>query len=129
MKKQSAWSILENNPFIEGLFEWMDSAQGQRSDEVRELVWQSLKNVDVDASHRKLIWDDGKRLSIAESVQRIHQNYAQFPLDLIETHLIGWLEMGFAPESYSQAQLDDLDRLIEEWIDDHNGQRRWGDSR
>lgn len=123
MKKQSQWSIFENNPFIEGLFEWMDSPEGQLADQVRELVWQSLKNVDVDASHRKLIWDDGKRLSIDESVQRIHEDYPEFPLDLIETKLIGWLEIEFAPESYSQAQLDDLDRLTEEWIDDHNGQR------
>lgn len=46
----------------------MDSPEGQLSDEVRELVWQSLKNVDVDASARKLIWEDGKQLSIDESV-------------------------------------------------------------
>jgi hypothetical protein len=124
MKKQSAWSIFENNPFIEGLFEWMDSPEGQLSDEVREFAWQSLQNVDVDASDRKLIWDDGKRLSIDESVQRIHADYPEFPPALIETHLIGWLEMGFAPESYSQEQLHELDRLTEQWIDDHNGQRK-----
>ena len=129
MKKQSGWrgwSIFENNPFIEGFAEWMDSPEGQLSDEVRELTWQSLKNVDVDASARKLIWEDGKRLSIDESVQRIHADYPQLPLDLIETQLIGWLEMEFAPESYSREQLDELDRLAEEWIDEHNGGRkRW----
>lgn len=91
MKKQSEWSIFENNPFIEGLFEWMDSPEGQLSDEVRDLAWQSLQNVDVDASDRKLVWDDGKRLSIDESVQRIHREYPEFPLDLIEDHLSdGW---------------------------------------
>jgi len=129
MKKKSGWrgwSIFENNPFIEGFAEWMDSSDGELFDEVRELTWQSLKNVDVDASARKLIWEDGKRLSIDESVQRIHAHYPQLPLDLIETQLIGWLEMEFAPESYSQEQLDELDRLTEEWIDEHNGGRkRW----
>jgi hypothetical protein len=126
MKKQSEWSIFENHPFIEGLFEWMDSPEGQLSEEVREITWQSLQNVDVDANDRKLIWDDGKRLSIDESVQRIHADYPQFPLALIETHLIGWLEMQFAPESYSQMQFDELDRLTEQWIDEHNGGRkRW----
>ena len=127
MKKKSGWrgwNLFENNPFIEGFAEWMDSSDGELSDEVRELTWQSLKNVDVDASARKLIWEDGKRLSIDESVQRIHADYPQLPLDLIETQLIGWLEMEFAPESYSQEQLDELDRLTEEWIDDHNGQRK-----
>src|SRR3970040_551605 len=115
------WSIFENNPFIEGFAEWMDSAEGRLSDEVRELTWQSLKNVDVDASARKLMWEDGKRLSIDEPVQRIHADYPQLPLDLIETQLIGWLEMEFAPESYSQQQLDELDRLTEEGIGEHNG--------
>ena len=83
MKKKSGWrgwSIFENNPFIEGFAEWMDSSDGELFDEVRELTWQSLKNVDVDASARKLIWEDGKRLSIDESVQRIHADYPEFPL-------------------------------------------------
>lgn len=129
MKKKSGWSgwnIFENNPFIEGFAEWMDSSDGELFDEVRELTWQSLKNVDVDASARKLIWEDGKRLSIDQSVQRIHADYPEFPLDLIEYKVIAWLEMGFAPESYSQEQLHELDRLTEQWIDDHNGGRkRW----
>ena len=129
MKKKrgwSGWNIFENNPFIEGFAEGMDSSDGELFDEVRELTWQSLKNVEVDASDRTFIWDDGKRLSIDQSVQRIHADYPQLPLDLIETQLIGWLEMEFAPKSYSREQLDELDRLTEEWIDDHNGGRkRW----
>jgi hypothetical protein len=124
MKKQSGWSIFENNPFIDGLFEWMDSPEGQLADDVREFTWQSLQHVDVDARDRKLLWDDGKRLSIDESVQRIHDGYPEYPRDMIEDKVIAWLEMEFAPESYSRAQLDELDRLTEAWIDDHNGQRK-----
>ena len=123
MNKRNEWNIFENNPFIEGLFEYMDSPRGQLSDEVREITWPLLENVDVDAVNRKLLWDDGKRLSIDESVQRIHRQYLQFPVEMIETHLVSWLEMEFAPESYSQEQLDELDRLTETWIDDHYGQR------
>ena len=55
MKKKSGWrgwSIFENNPFIEGFAQWMDSSDGELFDEVRDLTWQSLKNVDVDASAR-----------------------------------------------------------------------------
>ena len=124
MKRRDEGSIFEHNPCSEGSLEWLGSPASQLSDEVRELAWQSLQNVAVDASDRKLIWDDGKRLSIDQSVQRLHGDYPEFPLALIEDHLIGWLEMEFAPESYSQAQLGALDRLTEEWIDDHNGQRK-----
>jgi hypothetical protein len=33
--------------------------------------------------------------------------------------LIDWIDMGYAPEHYSQAQLDELDRLTERWVADH----------
>lgn len=124
MNKKRKESLFENNAFIEGLMEHMSSPRGQLSDEVREVTWQILEQVDVDAVDRKLIWDDGKRLSIDESVQRILREYPEYPVDLIEARLIAWLEMEFAPEAWSQGQLDELDRLTEEWVNDHNSQRR-----
>ncbi len=124
MNNKHEWSIFENNPFIDGLFEWMDSPRGQLCDEVRETTWHSLEKVDVDATQRKLIWGDGKRLSIDESVQRIRGDYPDFPVELIETHLIAWLEMEFAPKTYSKEQLDELDQLTEKWVNDYYGQRQ-----
>ena len=126
MNKEYEGSVWENNPFIDGLFEWMDSPRGQLSDEVREATWQRLEKVDVDATDRKLIWEDGKRLSIDESVQRIRGDYPDFPVELTETHLIAWLEMEFAPKSYSREQLDELDRLTEKWVNAHYSQRQAG---
>jgi hypothetical protein len=124
MNKKREESLFDNNPFIEGLMEYMSSPRGQLSDEVREVTWQILEEVDVDAADRKLIWDDGNRLSIDESVQRIHQEYPEYPVDLIEARVVSWLEMEFTPEGYSQDQMDELDRLTEAWVDDHNGQRK-----
>jgi hypothetical protein len=124
MGKRQQKHPFEDNPFLEGLGDWMDSPEGELSSEVSEAVWMLLEKVDVDAKHRKLIWEDGERLSITESVQRIHADYPAFPLELIETHLIGWLEMDFAPPTYSQEQLDELDRLTEKWIEDHERQAR-----
>ncbi len=74
MNKEYEDSVWENNPFIDGLLEWMDSPRGQ-------------------------------------------------PVELIETHLIAWLEMEFTPKIYSQEQIDELDRLTETWVDDHYDQR------
>ena len=124
MNKKRKESLFENNAFIEGLMEHMSSPRGQLSDEVREVTWQILEEVNVDAADRKLIWDDGKRLSIDESVQRIHREYPAYPVDLIEARLVSWLEMEFTPEVWTQDQMDELDRLTEEWVDDHNGQRK-----
>jgi hypothetical protein len=98
----------EDNPFLEGLTDWMGSPEGELSGEVSDAVWMLLEKADVDAKNRKIIWENGQGLSITESVQHIHASYPDFPLELIETHLIGWLEMGFAPPTYSQKQLDQL---------------------
>ncbi len=119
MGKQHDKHPFEDNPLLEGFAGWMDSAEGELSSEVLDAVWMLLEKVDVDAKSRKIIWEDGKRLSITESVQRIHAGCPEFPLELIETHLIGWLEMEFAPPTSSQEQLDELDRLTENWIEDH----------
>ena len=124
MSKENEFSVWENNPFIEGLFEYMDSPRGQLADEVREVTWQILETVDVDAAERTLIWEDGRRLSIDESVQRIHAECPEYPVDLIEGRLISWLEMEFTPKDYSQEQMDAMDRLTEEWVDEHCGQRK-----
>lgn len=122
MGKKREKHPLEDNPFVEDFVEWMNSPEGELSDEARETVWTLLEKADVDAKNRKIIWEDGKRLSITESVQRIHTHYPELPLEEIETHLITWLEMEFAPPTYSEKQLDELDRLTEKWIDDHERQ-------
>lgn len=114
----------ERHPFAEDSLEWMDPPAAEGSAEVLDTVWGLLEKADVDARERKIVWDDGKRLSITESVQRIHADYPDLPLELIEEHLIGWLEMGFAPTTYSQEQLDELDVLTEKWIEDHEQQAK-----
>lgn len=122
MGKRPPQSAFADNPFLDGFLEWMDSPEGELSGETSDAVCALLQEADVDAKRRKIIWADGKRLSIAGSVQRIHAACPDFPPELIEEHLIGWLEMEFAPATYSQQQLDELDRLTEKWIDDHERQ-------
>ena len=38
----------EDNPFIEGFLEWMDSPEGQHSIEALDLVFGALDHADVD---------------------------------------------------------------------------------
>jgi len=114
----------ESNAFVDGLFEWMDSTEGQLSIEAMDLVFALLEKVQVDANARELLWADGERLSIDASVQRIHAKHPEVPAELIEDKLISWLEMDYEPVGATQQQLDELDRLTEEWIDDHNRAHR-----
>ena len=108
----------DDNPFIDGFLEWMDAPEGQRSIEASDLVFVALAHAGVDARQRKIVWADGKRLSIRQSAARIHVEHPDVPRDLIEIHVLGWLE-SCAPEACSERQLEELDRLIEPWLDDY----------
>jgi hypothetical protein len=112
-------NVFVNKPFIEGFSDWVDSPEGGLWTEICDALEDLLKNVQLDAKQRQFIWPDANRLDLEQSVQRIHKRYPDFPFDKIEEFLIDWIEMGYAPENYSQAQLDELDRLIERWVADY----------
>ena len=118
MGKRRATHPFEDNPFIDGFLEWMDAPEGQQSIEALDRVFDALEQAGVDARQRKIVWADGERLSIEQSAERIHAEHPGVPRDLIETHVLGWLE-SCAPESYSERQIEELDRLIEPWLDDY----------
>jgi hypothetical protein len=124
-KRRAKHPFEDDNPFIDGLLEWIDAPEGQQSIEVLDLVFDALAHAGVDARQRKIVWADGKRLSIAQSVERIHAGRPDAARDLIETHLLGWLE-SCVPESCSERQLEELDRLIEPWLDDYERASRAG---
>ena len=118
MGKRRATHPFEDNPFIDGFLEWMDAPEGQQSIEALDLVFDALDHAGVDARRRKIVWADGQRLSIEQSAERIHAAHPGVARELIETHVLGWLE-NCAPESCSERQLNELDRLIEPWLHDY----------
>ena len=42
-------------------------------------MFDALDHAGVDARQRKIVWADGKRLSIKQSVERIHAEYPGVP--------------------------------------------------
>ena len=62
---------VENGSFPDDSVDWMDTPEGQQSIEALDLVFDALDHVDVDARQRKIVWTDGKRLSIEEAAERI----------------------------------------------------------
>lgn len=111
--------IFTNNPFIDEFFEWMDSPEGGQYMEISNVIWTLLEDVQLDARKREVIWPGAQRLDFEQSVQRIQKLHPDFPREGIEESLINWIEMEYVPESYSEAQLDELDKLTERWIADH----------
>ena len=120
-KKRQPSTPEQEGPYLETFDQWLDSYSEQDDFNLDALdtVETALQAADVDARRRKIIWPDGQRLSITQSAQRIQAAHPQFPLDLIESKVVSWLDMVFAPEHYSEQQLDELDRLTEKWIAEH----------
>ncbi len=104
---------------VEDLLDPVHSPEGDLYSEVLETLWPLLETLHVDARQRKIIWPDGKRLDLDESVQTIHTDYPEFPREIIESRLISWLDAEYASPSYTAEQFDELDRLTERWINDH----------
>jgi desulfoferrodoxin (superoxide reductase-like protein) len=112
-------SIFANNPFLEELLEWRDSPEAEQLVELSDTLYDLLEDVQLDAKQRKFIWPDAEQLDLEQSVQRIRNQCPDFSHDQIEEFLIEWIEMGYDPENYSQAQLDELDTLTAQWASDH----------
>ncbi len=116
-----AGNIFVNNPFLDGLFEYMNSPEAELQSEVDEVIWQLLEEVQVDAEKRLLLWPGAQQLTLDQSVERLQKLYPDYPRELIDDSLLGWLEMGYAPEGISAEQMDVLDKQTALWVKDHLG--------
>jgi len=85
-----------------------------RSEQVLLEVLDALEHASVDALEREILWPDGARLSIEETVRRIHAQ-CRMPLDSIQSHVVGWLQMTYEPEGFSEQQMEEFELLIEQW--------------
>jgi hypothetical protein len=112
-------NIFAGNPFFDDLLGWRHSPEGEQFAEFSDTLCDVMEDVQLDAGKRQFIWPDGVRLDIVQTVARIHQQYSDMCRDWIEEYLLDWIEMDYAPEHYSKAQLDELDRLTARWIADY----------
>jgi hypothetical protein len=132
-KKSWAWGKivldvppLGENPFLDGLTDWMDSPEGQLNDEARETVWPVLDAAQIDAQRQQIIWPDATPLSIQQAVQCLYESYPHLGETLIEDKVIAWLEMEYSPDNYSPKQMKELERQIDRWIKSYRRQSRRG---
>jgi hypothetical protein len=90
-------------------------ARLREAEQVLFEVLDALEGASVEARERRIVWRDGARLSIEETVRRIHAESGE-PIDLIQSHVVGWLEMMYVPERLDEQQMEEFEQLIEEWI-------------
>ena len=117
-------NIFAGNPFLNDLLAWRQSPEGEQFAEFSDVLCDVMEQVQLDARQRLFIWPDGERLDLDQSAARIQVQYPDWRHDWIEEYLLDWIEMDYAPEHYSTAQLDELDSLTARWIADHSRRRK-----
>jgi len=117
------------NEFLEDFKEWFDSKDGTQSMEALEYVSEMLEEAEVDVKEQKIIWTDGQRLTIEESVRRI-QKACNLKRAYILSHLIGWLQMSYEPQGLDEIQMELFEEEMDEWLHDYEEEvtrlRRFG---
>lgn len=109
------------NDFCEGFRQWLDSDAGETSIEALDAVHTALEDADVDARKRRIIWPDGKGLTIEQTAARI-QEESGADLRSITTHVVGWLEMNFEPKGLDEKQMEIFEAQIEAWIEKYEAE-------
>jgi len=77
-------------------------------------VLDALKRASVDARERKIVWHDGTRLSIEDAARIIHTE-SGVPGDIVQCHVVCWLQIHYEPEGLDEDQMEEFEQLIEPW--------------
>lgn len=115
MKRRSP---LESD-FTEGFAQWMGSEKGLQSMEALECVFEAFDGALVEASEKRIIWPDGQRLSIEQSVERI-QGTSGLDRHAILSHIIGWLQMEYMPEGLDDKEMEMFESQINDWVEEYD---------
>ena len=121
-KSKDGWSARVTGDFdselLGDIFDELDSEETQLAFEVQDVLQERLTQADVNPKAREIIWEDGQRLSLRDSIQWLALECPQYPFEMLERQLIVWLEHS-PPEYYSPAQLAEYEALSERWLADY----------
>ena len=87
-----------------------------------DCVYSALDGASVDISEKRIIWSDGRRLTIEQSAERINSemNLCQHA---IISHIIGWLQMEYVPEGLDDEQMEMFESHINAWVEEYEVSR------
>ena len=80
-----------------------------------EALWALAADLKLDVRERKFIWPDERRLTLQDSAERIRKDRPEVSSEQVVAFLIAFIE-NYAPEECTEQELDEIDRLAEEWL-------------
>ena len=108
---------MHEDDFFDGFHRWLDSKDGETSMVAMDAVFEALEGAGLNVKERKIIWLDGKALTIHQTAKRI-QHQTEIDLKAIKSHIVGWLEMEYEPKGLDETQMEIFEEKIQNWIDD-----------
>ena len=104
------------------LFQWLDTEEGMTSMKASDEVAATLEGADLDAEKRRILWPDGRRLTIDQAARRILKR-VDADLRVVETHVICWMEMRFEKKGLDCRHMEAFDAQLNQWIQDHKREK------
>jgi hypothetical protein len=108
----------EDNPFMDGLLEWMGSSEGQQYIGMSDVLYAMLGKAKLDPVQRRFLFADGEQLAFDQLVKRIRKQHHDFSKEDVVEFLISWVENTGPEEGLTQEQIDEFDRLGNDWADE-----------
>lgn len=103
---------------------WALSEDEQLIDHVGVYTYDELEHVKVDIKRRKFIFKGGKKLSINQVAERLHQANTDMPLELIEDAVMEWLTEASMPDDLADGDAEDQwIHHTEAWVEAHSKKR------
>ena len=96
---------------------WLDTQEGKEWEAVSEVVYGELETAKVNARKRRIILDDGAKLTINQVAQRIADK-AGTDADAVCEHVMLWLEEAADSDDPDRDDEMEMARDIERWIAD-----------
>jgi Xaa-Pro aminopeptidase len=111
---------MKNKPNFEDEFSYeIEATAAEISINAMDAVTEALEGADIDLQARKIIWSDGKSLTIEQSAQKISMQTGA-DIVAIMSHIICWLTMDFVPKGLNQEQMSSFEDKMDEWVKDYD---------
>ena len=98
--------------------DFLDRLEYEAASQAIDDIQMALDNANVDINNRKIIWSDGERLSIDQSLLKI-SSISKADIKILKYHIVLWLEMDFVPEDLNEKEMEIFEKQIAQWINDY----------
>ena len=123
--EENPGQTVDQNPKESNEFQqWLSSEEGQEPVKASDAIRGLLQDVELDVGQRRFLWPDGQSRSFDESVAHLGHSVPQVGNEELANLLIDWMEdPERVEESASQERSGDLERVLDDWIDELDQKR------